>query len=277
MSDAAFLAGLARVPNPLRVVRRLDGDDLADLAVEDLLHGLAARAVITPAEAVDQREVLGLGVLAGLEELAQARPVDGHRLLDEGVDPLFDGIGQVNRPEVRGRRQENQVDLVDDVLVGVEARVLAILGNIDSRANLRALEDREMLVEPILEGVGHGDKPGIGVGRERLLRRAGASAAAADQPDLDRAAAGGMDQRNRQTCRKARGRRRDRRPFEKIATRGSKSVCSGHRVGLHRLGVVVHGKISSGMGRHGQFPGRQFLAPSSIATNAVAFQRTTGD
>ena len=41
---AALLAGLPRFPDALRVVGRLDGDDLADLAVEDLLHGLAPRA-----------------------------------------------------------------------------------------------------------------------------------------------------------------------------------------------------------------------------------------
>ena len=128
---AALLAGLARFPDALRVVGRLDGDDVADLAVEDLLHGLAARAVVAPAEAVDEGEVLGLGVLARLKELAQAGPVDGHRLLDERVDPFLDGIGQVERPEVRRRGQEDEVDLVDDVLVGVEAGVLAILGDVD--------------------------------------------------------------------------------------------------------------------------------------------------
>ena len=49
-----------------------------------------------------------------------------------------------------------------------------------------------MFVDPILEGIGHGDEPGAGVGREGLLGRAAASPAAADQANLDRAAAGGM-------------------------------------------------------------------------------------
>ena len=51
----------------------------------------------------------------------------------------------------------------------------------------------EVIVDPVLEGVGHGDELGAGVGREGLLGRAAAPAAAADQADLDRAAAGGMD------------------------------------------------------------------------------------
>ena len=36
---------------------------------------------------------------------------------------------------MRGRGQEDEVDLVDDVLVGVEAGVLAILGDVDPRAD----------------------------------------------------------------------------------------------------------------------------------------------
>ncbi len=104
---------------------------------------------------------------------------------------------------MRGRGQEDEVDLVDDVLVGVEAGVLAILGDVDAGADRRSLELGEAVVEPVLEGVGHGDELGAGVGGEGLLGRAGASAAAADQADLDRAAAGGMDQRDRQAGRDA--------------------------------------------------------------------------
>ena len=92
----------------------------------------AARAVVPPAEAVDERQILGVCVLAGLEVSAQAGPVDGHGLLDEGVDSLLDGIGQVKGPEMRGGGQEDKVDLVDDILVGVEAGVLAILGDVDA-------------------------------------------------------------------------------------------------------------------------------------------------
>ena len=74
---------------------------------------------------------MALASLQRLEELAQARAVDGHRLLDERVDALLDRVGQVERPEVRRRGQEDDVDLVDHVLVGVEADVLAVLGHVD--------------------------------------------------------------------------------------------------------------------------------------------------
>ena len=135
---------------------------------------------------------LALASLHGLDELAQAGAVDGHRLLDERVDALLDRVGQVDRPEVRGRGQEHHVDLVDHLLVGVEARVLAVPGDVDPGAYGEALELGQAVLEPILEGVGHGDQPRAAVGRERLLGRAGAAAAAADQPDLDRAAARGV-------------------------------------------------------------------------------------
>ena len=67
---------------------------------------------------------------------------------------------------MRRRRQEDEVDLVDDVLVAVEAGVLAILGDVDARAERRSFEAGEALIEPILEGVGHGDELGVGIGGE---------------------------------------------------------------------------------------------------------------
>ena len=144
---------------------------------------------------------MALASLHGLDELAQARAVDGHRLLDEGVDALLDGVGQVDRPEVRRRGQEDDVDLVDDVLVGVEAGVLAVLGHVDPGADARALEARRGCPRA---GPGR-RRPWrrawrAAVGRERLLGRAGAAAAAADQADLDRAAAGRVDHGNNQAA-----------------------------------------------------------------------------
>ncbi len=153
---SAFGVSLARVPNSVRVVGRLDRDDVADLAVEHLLHRLAARAVVPPAESVDQTEILGLGVLACLNIFAQTGPVDGHRFLDERVHSLFDGVGQMNGPKMRRRGQDYEIDLVDHVLECVEAGVLAILGNIDAAADLFAFELGDTVVDPIGERVGHG-------------------------------------------------------------------------------------------------------------------------
>ena len=64
------------------------------------------------------------------------------------------------RPEVRGCGQEHDVNLVDDMLVGVEPDVLAILGDVHPPADLRALEAGEAVIDPVLEGVGDGDELG---------------------------------------------------------------------------------------------------------------------
>src|SRR5438876_540170 len=90
--------------------------------------------------------------IGGLSPVAQAGPVDGHRLLDEGVHALLHRVGEVDGAEVWGRGQEHDVNLVDDVLVAVEAGVLAIPGDLDPGADLRFLDGGEVFFEPILEG-----------------------------------------------------------------------------------------------------------------------------
>ena len=55
----------------------------------------------------------------------------------------------------------------------------------------------QALLEPILEGIGHGDELDVGVGGERLGGRAGAPVAAADQADPENVAAGRVDRGQR--------------------------------------------------------------------------------
>ena len=97
---------------------------------------------------------------------------------------------------MRRRGQEDEIDLVDDFFVSVESDVLAILRDFDAGGDCQALELGEAVIKPILKRVGHGDELGAGVGGEGLVGRAGAATAAANQADLDGAAAGGMDQGN---------------------------------------------------------------------------------
>ena len=94
---------------------------------------------IAPAEARDDGEVLLLGLLARPEDGADARGVGGDRLLDEGVDPLLHRVGQVQRAEVGRGGQQDHVDLVDDVLVGVEPDVLAVRRHVHPRRHRRGL------------------------------------------------------------------------------------------------------------------------------------------
>ena len=124
------------------------------------------------------------------------------------------------------------------------------LGTSTREPTVRALEvARGCSSSRSCEGVGHGDELGAGVGGEGLLGRAGASAAAADQADLDRAAAGGVDQGNRQA-----GRNRRRvaahaaavEPFRKSrreADTDEQGLCS---LAALRLRSVSHGRSSCG-------------------------------
>jgi hypothetical protein len=260
-----LLAGAARVPDSPRVIGRFDGDDVADLAVKDLFHGFAARAVVAPAEAVNEGEVLGLSAFARLKERAQAGPVDGHGLLDKGIDALFDRIGKVKGAEVWRSGEENQIDLVGDVLVRVEACELTILRDVDARGDRRSLELGKATFEPILEGVGHGDELGARAGGEGLLRRASTSAATADQANLDGAATGGMDQGDRQAGRQRRG-RHGRRAFQEITPRSGRGGWRGRFAGALGLRSVSHGGISCLIG----VPRREAWARKAINCNRLA-------
>ena len=57
----------------------------------------------------------------------------------------------------------------------------------------------QAVVEPVVEDVAHGDELDVLVGVQGLLGRPGAAAAAADQADLERVAAGGVNVRGRRT------------------------------------------------------------------------------
>ena len=54
-------------------------------------------------------EVLLLGFLDGGEEFADALGIGRHRLFREDVLALLDGILEMNRPEYRRRRDDDQV------------------------------------------------------------------------------------------------------------------------------------------------------------------------
>ena len=103
------------------------------------------------------------------------------------------------RAEVRRRAEQHHVDAaVEQLLVGVEADEPMVGLDVDLAGDLLVvLEDRQALLEPVLEGVGHGDELDVRVGGERLGGGAGAAAAAADQADAQHVAAGRVHVRER--------------------------------------------------------------------------------
>ena len=72
---------------------------VADRAVVDPLHGLEVAGLVPALGAGDDGEVLLLGLLGGGQDRADARAVDGDRLLGEDVLARLD-----RRLEVLGRK-----------------------------------------------------------------------------------------------------------------------------------------------------------------------------
>src|SRR5262245_16498469 len=77
----AFAASV--MPERAGIVSALNGDDIADGAVQHAAESLAHAAVVTPAQARYQVEPVSPRVLAGVPNGPYARSIDRHRLFDE--------------------------------------------------------------------------------------------------------------------------------------------------------------------------------------------------
>ena len=106
--------------------------DVADRAVVQPLDRFDVARVVAPLQADGDHEVLLLGLLVGGQNAADARRVDGDRLLHEDVLAGLDRRLEVHRPEAGRRGEDDQVDAaVDRLLVGVEADELPLLRHVD--------------------------------------------------------------------------------------------------------------------------------------------------
>ena len=122
------------------------------------LKSSCARVAVAAHQADADLEALLLRLLAQGHHPAGRRPIDGDRLLHEGIDSLLDGVGEVHPAEGRRGGQDHHVarlEAVHGLLVAVEADELAILGHVDLVA-VGLLQLVVAVVEPILEHVGHG-------------------------------------------------------------------------------------------------------------------------
>ncbi len=164
------------------------------------LHALDVAGLVAALGAGDDAEVLLLGLLGGGEHLADAGAVDGDGLLGEDVLAGLDDGFEVLRAEARRGGQDHQVAAVDDLLVGVEADEAAVVGDVELLLDdVVVLESFAAALEAVLEDVAEGvelDVVGGAGGLADVLGGAGAAAAAADQADLDRVAAGGVNGRH---------------------------------------------------------------------------------
>ena len=209
----------ALVPQAARVVGRLERGDVADRAIMDAAHGLLLGELIAVAEARDDREALLASLLAGGHHRAHAGAVGGDRLLDEQVLARFDRGRDVQRTEVRRGGEQHDVAAVDHALVGVEADE-AVLGiDVDLGRDVGAvLQCAQAAVDLIGEGVAERHELGVRVGAQRVLRRAGAAPAAADQTDAQHVRAAGLPAARKGVGHRGAGGREGRAGAEDIAT-----------------------------------------------------------
>ena len=104
------------------------------LVLVDAVEQLAADGAVPAHQADADLEALLLGLLAELEHLPRAGAVHGDRLLHEDVQPLGDGVGEVDPAEGRRGGEDDHVaglEAVHRLLVAVEADEAARLGHID--------------------------------------------------------------------------------------------------------------------------------------------------
>ena len=123
--------------------------------------------------------------------------IDGDRLLGEDVLARLDRRAEVDRAEMRRRAEQYHVHAAAEQLpVSVESDEAMIgLDGDFGRDLLGLLQDLQTVLQPVFEGVGHGDELDVRIGGERLGGRTGAAVAAADQADPEHVAAGRVNVR----------------------------------------------------------------------------------
>ena len=178
-------------PDAAAVPINLAGNDVADDALLlDLLQRVDVAVLIAALEADDDLELLLIGHFGHFEHLAHAGAVHGDGLFHEHVFASVDGGFEMIRAEAGRRGEDDEVAGVDDLLVAFDAVVNAVI-------HLHALgvfvaDVGEGAFGFLFEGIAHGVEHEVGVRRgERLIRRARATAAGANEADFDFVAAGG--------------------------------------------------------------------------------------
>ena len=125
---------------------------------------LAESVVVPQAESRDDGQAFRLRQPAALEHGANARRIDGDRFLGEDVLSRLNRGFEVLGTEVRRRAEQDHVDAaVEKLPAGVEAHEAAIGTDLDLRSHLFILSQvGQALLQPIVEGIGHGDEPDLG-------------------------------------------------------------------------------------------------------------------
>ena len=172
--------------------------DVADFAVLHALVQFLEMPRVAGHEADANLQILRLRLIGEFKHPAAGGAVRRDRFFHEHIETLLDGVLEMH-PAKRERRREDRniaaLHRIHRLLVTIEADELLVLGHIDEIAEL-VLQFLVTSIEPVLEDVHHGgQRHGALLGGERIARRAGAAATAANEGDLDGVAFGAMDVR----------------------------------------------------------------------------------
>ena len=153
-------------------------------------------SVVAAAEPAGDFEALLRGFLAGLEHAADARSVDGERLLHEHVAAFGHGIFHVDRPKGGRRGQEHDAagaDRIDRLLVAIEAGELAVRRDIDLFGQPTAAQPLDAALPRFFSKKSAAAKSFVGPAVcKAFVDRPVTAATAAHQGDLDRVILAGI-------------------------------------------------------------------------------------
>ena len=173
-------------PGGVAEVGAVNGADVANGAVVDLLEDGALGVIRAPAEAGLDAEILAFCLGGGGDDVAHARGVGGHGLFAEDVLAGGDGFFQMLRAEAGGCGEDDDIDVGGEHLIdGFEADEFLALLDLHL-IGLQFADVVEAGVEALADDIAHGGEDDVFVGGKGVAERAGAATAAADDPELER-------------------------------------------------------------------------------------------
>ena len=193
--------------------------------------------MIAPAKARADAEVLPLRFRDRLDHRAIAGRIRGHRLFEKAVFSRGHRGFEMKRTKRRRRRAQHHIHAaVDDFLIRIEPDELPLLRHVHL-VGMRLRQALEAGHDLVFESIAHRPQHAVAIGGQRLIRRAAAATAAADEADLDfaRRRRAGEDRREAERGDGGGG------VLEEVTT-GAVGVCGVHDEGGVRVGELLRGK-----------------------------------
>ena len=171
-------------------VGAVDRTDIAHRSGVDLLVDRAAGQVTAPTEAADEVELLFLGHPHRFHHVPDAGGIGGDGFFAEDVFALFDRVPEVGGAESRRRGEEDHIDHVDHLFIGIQAGEGGVVGDGHPVAEL-FLQATDSCLDGLGKGVADRGQDAVRIGGHGVAGGAGSAATTADQADLQRVGVGG--------------------------------------------------------------------------------------